>query len=66
MLSYVYYMEYTKIHYSINKPVMLISGPSPIALTGFMYTLYSLLGYSPLIVTLVAVVLIVILCTLTM
>ena len=45
---------------------MLISGPSPIALTGLMHTVYSLLGYSPLIVTLVSVVLIVILCTLTM
>ena len=45
---------------------MLISGPSPITLTGFMFTVYSLLGYSPLIVTLVSVVLIVILCTLTM
>ena len=45
---------------------MLISGPSPIALTGLMYTVYSLLRYSPLIVTLVSVVLIVILCTLTM
>ena len=50
----------------LNKNVMLSCGPSPIALTGFMYTVYSLLGYSPLIVTLVSVVLIVILCTLTM
>ena len=45
---------------------MLSCGPSPIVLTGLMYTVYSILGYSPLIVTLVSVVLIVILCTLTM
>ena len=47
---------------------MSTSGPSPIALTGFINTVYSLLGYtcSPLIVTLVSVVLIVILCTLIM
>ena len=42
---------------------MLFCAPSPIALTGFINTVYSLLGYSPLIVTLVSVVLIVILCT---
>ena len=45
---------------------MSVSGPSPIAFTGFINTVYSLLGYSPLIVTLVSVVLIVILCTLIM
>ena len=54
------------MQFIINKPVMSTSGPSPIVLTGFINTVYSLLGYSPLIVTLVSVVLIVILCTLIM